>query len=89
MTEYIEREAVLKNLNRNSITKKITLSDGESIYNTIEKIPTADVVKVVRCKECEYLMFSDCYGECSKCYMGIVSPNDYCSRGKRRGADNG
>lgn len=41
------------------------------------------VVPVVRCKDCKYLIFSDCYGECSKGYIGIVSPNDYCSRGER------
>ena len=39
----------------------------------------------VKCKECEYLMFSDCYGECRKGYKGIVSPNDSCGRGKRKG----
>lgn len=38
----------------------------------------------VKCKDCEYLMFSDCYGECSKAYKGIVSPNDSCEYGKRR-----
>lgn len=38
--------------------------------------------KAVRCAECEYLMFSDCYGECSKGYKGIVNPNDTCKYGK-------
>jgi len=37
--------------------------------------------EIVRCKDCEYLMFSDCYGECRAGRLGIVSPNDYCSRG--------
>ena len=47
-----------------------------------------DVEVVVRCRECKYLMFSDCYGECSKGYLGIVSPDDFCSRGERKeGAD--
>ena len=49
----------------------------------IDKEPTADVVPVVRCKNCKHLMFSDCYGECSRGYMGIVSPDDYCSYGER------
>lgn len=40
--------------------------------------------EVVRCKDCRHLMFSDCYGECSKGYMGIVSPNDFCSKGERK-----
>ncbi len=40
----------------------------------------------VKCKDCEFLMFSDFEGECSKCYKGIVSPNDSCGKGKRREA---
>ena len=40
----------------------------------------------VKCKECEYLMFSDCYGECSKGFKGIVSPNDSCGKGKIKGS---
>lgn len=42
--EYINRELTLKLLERNSITKNITFSDGVSIYDTIANIPTADVV---------------------------------------------
>ena len=53
------------------------------------KQSSADVVEVVHCKNCKHLMFSDCCGECEKGYMGIVSPDDYCSRGERKdGADN-
>lgn len=44
MIEYLNRETVMKELDRNSITKKITLSDGVSIYDSIQKLPTADVV---------------------------------------------
>ena len=47
--------------------------------------PTVDAVPVVRCKECKYLMFSDCYGECSKGHLGIVMPHDFCSYGERKG----
>lgn len=36
----------------------------------------------IHCIDCEYLMFSDCYGECSKGYKGIVQPNDCCGKGK-------
>ena len=39
---------------------------------------------VVRCWECKHLMFSDCYGECGKGHMGIVSPDDFCSYGERK-----
>lgn len=36
----------------------------------------------IRCKDCKYLMFSDCYGECRKGIFGIVSPEDSCGRGE-------
>lgn len=48
------------------------------------KQSTTDVAEVVHCKNCKHLMFSDFYGECSKGYFGIVSPDDYCSRGERK-----
>lgn len=30
------------------------------------------------CVDCNNLMFSDCYGECSMAHKGIVSPDDSC-----------
>lgn len=54
----------------------------------IDDAPTVDAVEVVRCRDCKHLMFSDCYGECGEGYMGIVSPDDFCSYGRRKeGAD--
>lgn len=50
----------------------------------LNKIPAADVVKVVRCKDCKYLMFSDCYGECGRGYLGIVRPDCYCCYGEKK-----
>lgn len=38
----------------------------------------------VKCKDCQYLMFSDCYGECKKGYKGIVNPNDSCPYGVKK-----
>lgn len=86
---YIDREKAL------SICQKYYLhclemhdfsgdSIADDIQTDIQNLPTADLVEVVHCKNCKYLMFSDFYGECSKGYMGIVSPDDYCSRGERK-----
>ena len=58
--------------------------DIETATAFLNEVADADVVPVVRCKDCKHLMFSDCYGECSRGYMGIVSPDDYCSYGERR-----
>lgn len=49
--------------------------------NSLDALQIADKIT---CGECEYLMFSDCYGECSKAYKGIVGPDDSCGKGKRR-----
>ena len=62
-------------------------SDGAYGYvdaKQISEAPTIDAVPVVRCMECKYLMFSDCYGECSKGHLGIVMPHDFCSYGERK-----
>ena len=55
-----------------------------SAMNAIEEMPAADVMPVVRCKDCKYLMFSDCYGECSRSYLGIVRPDCYCCYGEKK-----
>lgn len=96
--KYIEREAYSK-----ALKDLISDSDGRTNYekgyiqglataNGIlldeQQTPTADVVEVVRCKDCKYLMFSDFYGECSQGHMGIVYPTDYCSIGKRKEDNN-
>ena len=85
MAEYIEREKVLeiaKDKYYSDFHK--SMADLTSLRELLEDTPIADVVEVVRCKDCKNLMFSDFYGECSKGYMGIVSPDDYCSRGERK-----
>lgn len=39
----------------------------------------------VQCKDCKYVMFSDCYAECGKGYItGVVIPCDSCGRGVRK-----
>lgn len=41
--------------------------------------------EIVHCIDCKHLMFSDMYGECSRCNLnGLVNPDDYCSRGERK-----
>lgn len=52
------------------------------------KMPPELVEKVAKfamwVKDCQHLMFSDCYGECTKCHLGIVRPDDSCEFGERR-----
>ena len=66
-----------------------TKGDGEGacaqlcpVISAIEKTPTANAVRVVRCAECiEYEL--DC-GYCDYWEVGR-RVDDYCSRGKRKG----
>lgn len=88
---YIDKEKaieLIKNFGKGAIEDGMkTLDPVDDIIllsSGVDLIPTADVVEVVRCKDCKNLMFSDFYGECSKGYMGIVSPDDYCSYGERK-----
>lgn len=55
----------------------------------IEDLPSADVVEVVRCKDCKYLYQEYIGGDLEwmcKSSDGIVlpTPNSYCSYGERR-----
>lgn len=77
-----QKEAITLYFNsrRNAETVKRCIEVDDSVPNVATAV---DFVEVVRCKDCKYLMFSDCYGECAKGRLGIVNPDDYCSYGER------
>lgn len=85
MAEYIDREALGLGKAKREIFDHPKYADGwNAAVEVIQQAPSEDVEKVVHCVDCEHLMLSDFYGECSRGYMGIVSPWDYCSRGRQR-----
>lgn len=51
-------------------------------------LPTADVVEVVRCKDCKFRGTDDCsnsyYLECEGAYVDPMEDDDFCSYGERR-----
>ena len=53
----------------------------EEMRKWIDEQPTADVVEPVRCKDCIRKSYKDGFAECY--FLGVVSPDDYCSHGKR------
>lgn len=73
----IDRQALIAEIMRRGIYPP-------GVRHAIENAPAIDAVPVVRCKDCKYITFSDCYGECGRGYLGIVQPNDFCSRGEKR-----
>jgi hypothetical protein len=81
MAEYIEREKAMLAILKNPPDAHYP----EWYARDIREIPSADVVEVVRCKDCR---FSEVWGENCFCeYDPIetksVSLNGYCSYGER------
>lgn len=80
---------VYPEMNLNSPQGEMYLNCLDIIY----KSPTADVVEVVRCKDCKHATFYSCKND--SCYKGIIckyrigtdDENFYCSYGERRTDD--
>lgn len=74
------------------------------LQNALEKIPTADVVEVVRCKDCKHRIMNEHYGEVGYMKLKAICDQDtgdpfelsrcaeddewFCADGERREAGN-
>lgn len=83
MDDYISREAAL-DFHIQTYDLNISVQDerilGDRFEEFLKSIPAADVVEVVRCKDCINWNGNDCvtmYG------LYAPRPNDYCSRGEK------
>lgn len=83
MADYISREAVLELIDNAPIiagNENETLISAPELSDYVYCRPAADVVEVVRCKDCMNWNGNDCitmYG------LSAPRPNDYCSRGEK------
>jgi hypothetical protein len=94
MPEYIEREAVKKRLELRrrwlELDEHDEYSQGlfhgcEADIEIVDEIPAADVVAVVRCKDCKFQGDED---DCPLLSLSAYTePDDFCSYGERRGED--
>ena len=97
MAKYINRESLISNLKEFANEQLTPL-----IENLIQKQPTADVVEVVRCKDCKYYnkktgfclkhsYFKDSDGmSCSPADsrdFTFFNEDDFCSYGERMDGD--
>lgn len=56
----------------------------EGMREDLEKLPTADVVEAVRCKDCKYYVAEYCTRDIKgRTNMFFMQPNDFCSYGER------
>ena len=87
MAEYIEREKLIKDLKNNADYKsecgfKQDI-DIESLISYLKKLPSANVVKVVRCKDCLFYFPPFCNRPKNRpLQTHAILPNDYCSYGE-------
>lgn len=95
MAEYIDKNGLIEALN------KFAPEHYNALVNQlITKYPTADVVEVVRCKDCIYYLDGKCINfenrvvkaipELGKYYHICIAPNvkeeHFCSYGERKDA---
>lgn len=90
MAEYIDKEELIECLERYANFCD-ACTDVDCINCVIEfvikELPTADVVEVVRCKDCIYYETSKKYGPyCNHPQNGLydIYPDDYCSYGEQK-----
>lgn len=89
--EYISREAALKDFEANNARNPYWTPPR--VKTLLLRQPAADVAPVVQCKDCEYVRptINVHTGEQAGIWCALhdilnVSPDDYCSRGEKKGA---
>lgn len=81
MAEYIERWAAIESLP----------VAWDSAINALRNAPSADVVPVVRCKDCKYWQDNNDgypHEECRWGHGETPDANDFCSYGERKDGDS-
>ena len=83
-SDYISRQAAIET----AISwYNHCFEDGESVAGLtvgLNNLPSADVVEVVRCKDCRYRYKWNEVEMCDIWENGGMKPTDFCSKGERR-----
>ena len=103
MAEYIEREAALSLVRPDGPEDEkaaVTIATAKKLVRSIvSRTPAADVVPVVRCRDCKYYRVSTMLAPNKFCFrlkhpvedrhIGYnFAPDDFCSYGCPRGGDD-
>lgn len=98
MSRYIDADAIVTKLN-SKIINSTTAFINNVLIGLVNNAPTADVVEVVRCKDCKYWDTRDSKGIQGICLCGEKDfyygsefypfADDYCSYGERRSENEG
>ena len=93
MDEYIEREAAIKAIEKADYTLIANDADdckADYLREIIESVPAADVVPVVRCKDCKYTYINPSGAILCSSSMHMKKQDGFCDYGdiKDGGVDN-
>lgn len=81
--EYIEREAAIKMIEED--LPEVVYYRKDDAIECLMCLPVADVVEVVRCKDCKYHADLDGGVKCQRMDGLLMTfPDDYCSYGRRK-----
>ena len=85
MTQYIEREALLDDIDAAMQNTGMGIIVGQALKRYVKRQPASDVSEVIRCKNCKKyeLMKSNGKHFCNE-FGGFVTEEDFCSRGERK-----
>ena len=87
MTEYIERDAILRGIERReALMVGDKLVSVDAMKSFIKNRPAADVVEVVRCKDCKYFGLNDENVPYCLNSFGLddPEPNGFCNYGRKK-----
>ena len=96
MAEYIEKARLLErltdyyNCTAMDDTKPLSMRTAADCLSIIGGAPAADVVEVVRCKDCKYWQDNNDGYPHQECRWGnceTPDPDDYCSYGELKDGD--
>ena len=80
---YVKVEGLSDSLLNNVSVKEITEEPLKAFGTALENVKMADVLSLVRCKDCKYRkkVLNCNYGECMYS-ASMVTDNDFCSNGE-------
>ena len=84
---YIDADALIEKIfPYDLVGKRLYSINAKAVYDAICAMPTADVVAVVRCKDCKLRDKEGCpfmYLDCG-ILLGCTADKDYCNYGERK-----
>ena len=91
MSDYIKREDAIKALESICVPRRVAVGvvaiDIDDAISELEQVPSADVVEVVRCKDCKHrhdsLLEGSPFPSFCDVFPAYISDNDFCSYGER------